>query len=199
MNEEIYLKIPTQYYSVYKTLLIKLSDLGEDLLKECSCDSNTKTKYIINCWNMFQTACAAYYLNETKKAELLINYIIKQLKVVEIEQPSEPDPDTPVVQSDIYYYGGDTAPSEVSDIESSTNIISSSANVNLTLSPDSKYFWVASKTAKRIFDIIANPGSAFEQSIYDSQYVVIKTVGDYIVEQFDNGVKMNFNIQIKLK
>ena len=199
MDEEIYLKIPMQYYSVYKTLLVKLSDLGEDLLKECSCDSNTKAKYIINCWNMFQTACAAYYLNETKKADLLINYITKQLKVVETEDPSEPNPDAPVVQSNIYYYGGGTAPSEVSDIENSTNIISSSANVNLTLSPDSKYFWIASKTTKRIFDIIANPGSAFEQSIYDSQYVVIKTVGDYIVEQFDNGAKMNFNVQIKLK
>ena len=199
MNEEIYLKIPAQYYSVYKTLLIKLSDLGEDLLKECSCDSNTKTKYIINCWNMFQTACAAYYLNETKKAELLINYITKQLNVVEIEYPSEPDPDAPVVQSYVYYYGGGVAPSEVSDIENSTNITSSNANVNLSLSPDSKYFWVASKTAKRIFDIIANPGSAFEDSIYDSQYIVVKSVGDYIVEQFDNGAKMNFNVQIKLK
>lgn len=199
MNEEIYLKIPTQYYSVYKTLLIKLSDLGEDLLKECSCDSNTKTKYIINCWNMFQAACAAYYLNETKKAELLINYITKQLKVVEIEYPSEPDPDEPIVQEFVYYYGGGVAPTTVFDIESSTNIISSNSNINIEFSPNSKYFWIASKSTKRIFDILANPDTAFEQSINDSQYIVVSNVGDYVVEQFDYGIgKMNFNVQVKL-
>lgn len=83
-NEEyIYLVIPAKYTKIYKALTIKLSQLGTDMLKECSSSCKNISKSVINCWNMFQTACAAYALDEIKKADLIVNYIIAELKLNE--------------------------------------------------------------------------------------------------------------------
>lgn len=76
----IYLVVPDKYNCVYEKLLIKLSDLGIDILKDCGATCRGINRSIINCWNMFQSACAAYSLGEEKKSDLLINYINEQLK-----------------------------------------------------------------------------------------------------------------------
>lgn len=76
-----YLKIPQSYVCVYNQLLLRLSEYGTQLLKDCTTDCKTSNKQLITCWNMFQSACAAYELGEDKKASLFINYIIKQLQL----------------------------------------------------------------------------------------------------------------------
>lgn len=75
-----YLSIPNEYYCIYTKLLQSLSNLGIDMIKDCknSCKGNRTN--IINCWNMFQTACVAYKLGEVKKADLIIKYINAQMK-----------------------------------------------------------------------------------------------------------------------
>lgn len=75
----IYCVIPEKYKCIYEKLLIKLSDLGIDILKDCGSTCRGVNKNIINCWNMFQAACAAYNLGEEKKAQLLMYYINIQL------------------------------------------------------------------------------------------------------------------------
>lgn len=70
-----YLNVPNKYNCVYKRLLIKLSDLGVDMIKDCTSTCKGINRQVINCWNMFQSACAAYTLGYWKQADLLINYI----------------------------------------------------------------------------------------------------------------------------
>lgn len=73
-----YLDIPNKYGCVYTKLLIKLSDLGIDIIKDCTSTCKGINRQVINCWNMFQGACAAYQLGEIKKADMLVDYINKQ-------------------------------------------------------------------------------------------------------------------------
>lgn len=75
-----YLVIPEKYGCVYNKLLIKMSDFGVALLKDCGATCRGHNKQIMNCWNMFQAACCAHELGEIKKADLLIEYIIGTFK-----------------------------------------------------------------------------------------------------------------------
>lgn len=76
----IYLVVPAKYECVYTKLLVKMSDLGVDLLKDCASTCRGLNRQVLNCWNMFQAACCAYEAGEYKKADLLINYINASLK-----------------------------------------------------------------------------------------------------------------------
>lgn len=75
-----YLDVPSKYNCVYKKLLIKLSDLGVDMIKDCTSTCKGINRQVINCWNMFQSACTAYTLGYWKQADLLINYINSSLQ-----------------------------------------------------------------------------------------------------------------------
>lgn len=75
-----YLDVPSKYNCVYKKLLIKLSKLGVDMIKDCTSTCKGINRQVINCWNMFQSACAAYTLGYWKQADLLINYINSSLQ-----------------------------------------------------------------------------------------------------------------------
>lgn len=75
-----YLDVPSKYNCVYKKLLIKLSDLGVDMIKDCTSTCKGINRQVINCWNMFQSACVAYTLGYWKQADLLINYINSSLQ-----------------------------------------------------------------------------------------------------------------------
>lgn len=75
-----YLDVPSKYNCVYKKLLIKLSDLGVDMIKDCTSTCKGINRQVINCWNMFQSACAAHTLGYWKQADLLINYINSSLQ-----------------------------------------------------------------------------------------------------------------------
>ena len=77
----VYLVVPEKYNCVYEQLLIKISDLGVDMIKDCGSTCRGINRAVINCWNMFQAACASYTLGEEKKADLMINYITAQLKL----------------------------------------------------------------------------------------------------------------------
>ena len=80
-NGYIYMVIPEEYMCVYNELLGLLSNLGIDMIKDCAASCKGNSKNIINCWNMFQTACAAYSIKEVKKADLIIKYIMSTLKL----------------------------------------------------------------------------------------------------------------------
>lgn len=75
-----YLDVPSKYNCVYKKLLIKLSNLGVDMIKDCTSTCKGINRQVINCWNMFQSACAAYTIGYWKQADLLINYINSSLQ-----------------------------------------------------------------------------------------------------------------------
>ena len=73
--EYIYLTIPAEYVCVYHRILAMLADYGEEMLKDCKATCTEKNSGVIECFNMFNAACAARHLGQDKKAQLIINYI----------------------------------------------------------------------------------------------------------------------------
>ena len=73
--EDIYLTIPAEYVCVYHRIMAMLADYGEDMLKDCKAACTDRNSGVIECFNMFNAACAARHLGQEKKATLIINYI----------------------------------------------------------------------------------------------------------------------------
>lgn len=79
--EYVYLTIPADYICTYHKLLVLISDFGKDIIEDCNAGCKFISKNIINCWNMFQSACACHTLGKDKQAELFIKYINAQLDI----------------------------------------------------------------------------------------------------------------------
>lgn len=77
--EYVYLTIPKDYVCVYHKLLNYLADFGEQAIKDCEATCKAPNMYVIQCWNMFQSALACHTLGQDDKANLFINYINAQL------------------------------------------------------------------------------------------------------------------------
>jgi hypothetical protein len=77
----VYIDIPTEYIPVYTRLLCALADYGIDMLEDCKASCTDKDSGIIECFNMFNSAVAAYKLGQTKLAETLISYIDSTLSL----------------------------------------------------------------------------------------------------------------------
>ena len=73
--EYIYLTIPAEYVCVYHRIMAMLADYGEEMLKDCKATCTDRNSGVIECFNMFNAACAARLLGQEKKATLIINYI----------------------------------------------------------------------------------------------------------------------------
>ena len=78
----VYMTVPSKYVCVYHKLLVLMAQYGLDMLNDCSATCKGNNKNIIICWNMFQTACAAYQINKTKEADTIIKYIDAQIKLI---------------------------------------------------------------------------------------------------------------------
>lgn len=78
--EYVYLTIPKEYVCTYQRLLVYLADFGEAAIKDCQAACKGHNLYIIQCWNMFQSALACYTLGLLDKADLYIKYINAQLE-----------------------------------------------------------------------------------------------------------------------
>ena len=73
--EYVYVTIPAEYICVYHRILAMLADYGEEMLKDCKASCTDRNSGVIECFNMFNAACAARLLGEEKKAGLIINYV----------------------------------------------------------------------------------------------------------------------------
>ena len=71
----VYMTVPSKYVCVYHKLLVLMAQYGLDMLNDCSATCKGNNKNIITCWNMFQSAMAAYQLGQDKLAETLLKYI----------------------------------------------------------------------------------------------------------------------------
>lgn len=80
--EFVYLTIPREWMCIYHKLLVSMADLGKTLIDECSLTTNSTSKIVLNCWNLFQSALAARSFNKHKDADFLIDYITKQLNII---------------------------------------------------------------------------------------------------------------------
>lgn len=80
-KNRIYLIVPGEYKCVYYQILKTLGNLGKDLLSSCTSACKGRNIQGVVCFNMFNAACAAYYLGQVKLASTLIKYIKSQLNI----------------------------------------------------------------------------------------------------------------------
>ena len=102
MNEElelrevtpkyVYMVIPSPYVCVYHNVLRLLADYGEEMLKDCKATCTQRNSGVIECWNMFNAAVAAYNLSNKneddpdkhlKLSKLLISYVTTKIKQID--------------------------------------------------------------------------------------------------------------------
>lgn len=80
--EYVYLTIPSNYICIYHKLVMMISEMGKDIIDDCSYTCKNKGKNIVNCWNLFQSAVAAYNIGKIKEANFYIKYIDSQLELI---------------------------------------------------------------------------------------------------------------------
>lgn len=77
--EVVYLTIPTKWIPTYRKLLSLVANGGKAILDDCNYGCKGNGSIVFNCWNIFQSACAAYTEGRNNEAELFINYVYKQI------------------------------------------------------------------------------------------------------------------------
>ena len=75
-NKFIFLKVPVKWTDIYNKLLILMSNRGIDMIKDCNASCDGETKKLIECWNQFNAACAAYAIGQETEAKILIRILI---------------------------------------------------------------------------------------------------------------------------
>ena len=75
-NKFIFLKVPVKWTEIYNKLLILMSNRGIDMIKDCNASCDGETKKLIECWNQFNAACAAYAIGQETEAKILIRILI---------------------------------------------------------------------------------------------------------------------------
>lgn len=80
--EYVYLTIPKDFICIYHRLLHYLNDYGIELVEDCQAGCDAKNRKLLDCWSMFQSACAAHSLHNDADANFLIKYITEQLDLM---------------------------------------------------------------------------------------------------------------------
>ena len=73
--EYIYMTIPSDYVCIYHKLVMYMADFGKEIISDCTTTCKDNAKNLISCWNLFQSAVAAYNLNKKKEAQFYIDSI----------------------------------------------------------------------------------------------------------------------------
>ena len=77
--EVVYLTIPIKWIPTYRKLLSLVANGGKAILDDCNYGCKGNGSVVFNCWNIFQSACAAHAEGKEDEAELFINYVSKQI------------------------------------------------------------------------------------------------------------------------
>ena len=77
--EVVYLTIPTKWIPTYRKLLSLVANGGKAIIDDCNYGCKGNGSVVFNCWNIFQSACAAHAEGKEDEAELFINYVSKQI------------------------------------------------------------------------------------------------------------------------
>lgn len=74
--------IPSEYVETYKKLLNLMVYYGIDLMKDCQAGCDSKHRKLIECWNIFQSACAAHDLEYSRQATVLYEFVTEQINLL---------------------------------------------------------------------------------------------------------------------
>ena len=78
--EVVYLTIPTKWIPTYRKLLSLVANGGKAIIDDCNYGCKGNGSIVFNCWNIFQSACAAKANGQSKQAQLFIDYVDKQIE-----------------------------------------------------------------------------------------------------------------------
>ena len=81
----VYLTVPAQWLPTYHRLLKGIAKYGIDAIKDCDAACKGDRLYVIQCWNVFQSAIAAKSIGDEKAAKVMIEYINAQLDLLKIK------------------------------------------------------------------------------------------------------------------
>lgn len=87
LDEFVYLKVPVIYQTVFENLLSKMAVWGQELLDDCTASCSGNNKNILNAWNLFQAAIAAYDYGNKVQSDKIVNFIITSLGINSDTQP----------------------------------------------------------------------------------------------------------------
>ena len=78
--EVVYLTIPIAWIPTYRRLISLIASAGKSVIDDCSYGCKGNGSVVFNCWNIFQSACAAKANGQSKQAQLFIDYVDKQIE-----------------------------------------------------------------------------------------------------------------------
>ena len=195
LTNYIYLKIPTSWKLVYDKLLVKMANLGEDLLKECNASCTGENREYIACWNMFQAACAAFEIGEYSKANTLISFICAKLEIS-------------LIDTTLIVYTGCTNDFRISQLKTyslESHPIISDVDLDFCIAHNKQYHFVMVPTGIKLINSKYGPigfetdiYSDDESTLYRKDYVTIDGI-DYTiyiyyspVGEIDEPIKLKF-------
>lgn len=79
--EVINITYPKEWNYIAQQILYLFSEYGLDAIKDCKASCTKKSSHVIDCYNIFNAAVAAYNAKRTKEANLIINYLKGQLNL----------------------------------------------------------------------------------------------------------------------
>lgn len=82
-SDVCYLTIPVSWIPTYRKLLVFVADFGKHILDDCSFSCKGDGSIVFNCWNVFQSACAAYASEDFARATLFKEYVDKQIDLID--------------------------------------------------------------------------------------------------------------------
>ena len=81
-DEDEVMNIPEQYKELYNKLSLKIKEVGEEILLDCTSSCICKNTPLINCWLMFQSMIASHNLKMEKQEKMFYKFINEQLKLI---------------------------------------------------------------------------------------------------------------------
>lgn len=89
--EYVYMTIPAKYICTYHRILIMLADYGVEMLNDCGASCKDGNRQVVNCFNMFNAAVAAYKLGQEKLADTLIKYVDSKIRLIYKGEDNSPN------------------------------------------------------------------------------------------------------------
>lgn len=71
---------PKAWLDIYQKIHVVFADYGIAVLEDCKASCDKRNQHIVECWNVFNSAVAAYNLGRKKEANVIIKYLKEQFK-----------------------------------------------------------------------------------------------------------------------
>ena len=72
---------PDEWENTHNHILFIFSEYGIEAIKDCKAICSKRNSNIVDCFNIFNSAVAAYNAGLVRKAELIYNFLVGQLKI----------------------------------------------------------------------------------------------------------------------